>query len=440
MTAGLAAMVTIARNLMGYDDEDDEAARVLGPEWMKNSTLMFLPRDEEGNMRYWDVSNTYAYNYYTRPLMALLRDQPFGTRLAEASKSLVTPFLGEEAGFKVLREVGTNRNEWGQKIYYETDPTPGSTVGPATKHIFDGMKPGFLKSQDRLAKGAEQYISGSGKQYSLSDEIWSFFGFRMTTVNPKVALFYKAYALSDAKRDATQLMKRVAAKDMNDVPEADIRSAWINANAIVYKAHQDLQTAIRASEKLGLSKKDKDWVLSDKTMKGAMKASGLSADAYEIIRSKGISKADMAALDSGEIPIWTPSDRFFDGMLSKIHLIISDEELQKTIEGRLSGREEYMQDLQQEFEDSIESKRQQQLLDENGLSVPDTEGLDSGEDLSSVLSGNDPEKITAYLSENQVPKDDIIRATKEISPAWADMLAQAPPDSVTLLKHAGVLS
>ena len=436
MSAGIAASVTRARNMFGYDEEDDEAARVLGPEWMKNSTLMFLPRDEDGNMRYWDVSNTYAYNYYTRPIVAMLRDQPIGTRLREASLAMVTPFTGEEAGFKVLREMGTNQNEWGQKIYFESDDTFGSTFIPLAEHFISAAKPGFLKSQDRLSKGAEAYISGSGKQYSLSDEVWSFFGFRMTTVNPKVALFYKAYALADAKRDATQRMKRIAAKNLNDVPEEDIKQAWISANAIVYKAHVDLQTAIRSAEKLGLSSKNKEWVLSEEALVGVGEASGLSDEAIQIIRSKSISKADIAALDAGDIPLWKPSDRFFDGAIDKIHLIISDKDLVETIESRLEKRHEYMLDLQDHFE----TEKEQRELERKGLSVPDTSDLNDGDDLSSVLLKDSPKDLETYLSKNPASKDVIIQSTKEISPAWADMIAQAPPDSVLLLKHVGVLS
>ena len=61
----------------GFDDADDEAFRLLGPEWNRLSKMMYIGVDKEtGNAEYIDLSYTFPEEVITKPIRALLGGDP----------------------------------------------------------------------------------------------------------------------------------------------------------------------------------------------------------------------------------------------------------------------------------------------------------------------------------------------------------------------------
>ena len=55
----------------GFDDEDDEAFRLLGPEWNRLSKMMYIGVDKEtGNAEYIDLSYTFPEEVIMKPIRA----------------------------------------------------------------------------------------------------------------------------------------------------------------------------------------------------------------------------------------------------------------------------------------------------------------------------------------------------------------------------------
>ena len=50
------ALQEAAKSMIGMDDDEEEAMRVIAPKWSKNSNIMPLSRNEKGEIRYIDLS------------------------------------------------------------------------------------------------------------------------------------------------------------------------------------------------------------------------------------------------------------------------------------------------------------------------------------------------------------------------------------------------
>ncbi|RKX63591.1 MAG: hypothetical protein DRP42_07465, partial [Tenericutes bacterium] len=67
------ALQEISKHMFDIDDDDEEAIRIQAAPWQENSNLMFTGRDENGKLRYVDISFVDPYNYGKRPINAILR-------------------------------------------------------------------------------------------------------------------------------------------------------------------------------------------------------------------------------------------------------------------------------------------------------------------------------------------------------------------------------
>jgi hypothetical protein len=279
MVSGLFyALAALSKQALGVDDEEEEAVRELAPPWQKNSTFIYTGRDENGGLKYFDITFLDPYAFAKRPIQALMRDQPWEDGLVSAVGEIVSPFLSEDIAIGVIREVVSNRKSSGGRIYSEQDSVIDQTASIA-KHIAKGLQPGITANTIRTLDALNGKISPSGKEYNVGDEAMAWFGWRATTLDPKAALYYRAYEFNDGLQDARSTLGRTL-RDLNDVDDGDIQRAVAVATRKHAQAFRDMGRIVLAAERAGLSR----------------------PEIITILRSNGVSQANALALAKGTSP------------------------------------------------------------------------------------------------------------------------------------------
>lgn len=289
------------KQMIGMDDEEEEAMRVIAPKWSQNSNIVPIGRDEKGNLRYIDLSFLDPYNYFKRPITALMRDEPAGDMAIEAAREMLEPFLGEDILFGTIAEIWHNRKESGGRVYNEDDSVGNITIDIA-KHMKRGMQPGIVANIEAMLDALSGYKSRSGRVRTVSDEIAANFGFRVSTIDPGTSLFYRAYEFRDIKRNASSLLSQVAS-DPNDISDDELLSAYRRSEQARAGAYTDMFRLVHAARKSG--------------MQGFL--------IRQILRANSISKADVSAILRGEIPKWRPSSAFLRSATKKAKVLYNKE-------------------------------------------------------------------------------------------------------------------
>ncbi|QUX96610.1 hypothetical protein C0J08_14915 [Marinomonas sp. CT5] len=268
----------ISKALMGLDDDEEEAVRDMAAPWQKNSNILFTGRDENGNIQYLDMSFLDPYNYFKRPINAMLRDQPIQDMVAQSASEMLTPFFGEDITFSNLMEVYTNKKGSGGKVFNEQASTSDQTVDIAN-HLRKGLQPGFMSNMERMYKAMEGDVSASGKKYTVQDEMAALVGFRMSTLDPKTALYYQSFDFKQNKADSAKILKDVL-RNPNKVSKSDLE----NARDMMLKARKDSYDRMM------------------RLVKSAKKAGMTNPEIGQILKLSGVSRQDVMSLILGRMP------------------------------------------------------------------------------------------------------------------------------------------
>jgi hypothetical protein len=252
-------MTAIAQGLFGGEEKDKDhwAARLAVqptpeeeasfratslPPWSKNSTILFLGKDDQGNWRYQDLSFTDPYDYWKRiaraARLAVQSDKSSGTEaavdaLGAATAAALTPFTGEQLMFGAVKDAVTGKapgqNEHADVLRTDmlgdeiTDFARGLVTGTRANdsgNLVNGLLhvsktaliPGWVESGQKLAKGRAGIIEGA-KVYNQADELLNFFGVKVNQVNNLEAASFK---LRDNRLAYDEAANRVRDKTFTD--------------------------------------------------------------------------------------------------------------------------------------------------------------------------------------------------------------------------------
>lgn len=282
--AGFAyALQELTKALLDVDDDEEEAVRRLSAPWSRNSNILFLGRQQNGDLRYIDLSFLDPYNYWKRPLTAVLRDQPWQQKAAQAAGELLEPFLGTDIAAGALYEVMSNKKESGGRVFNEND-RPHRQLTDILDHLRKSLQPGVAANIERTIRAVRGEVSRSGRTFDLGDEMAAWGGWRVTTLDPKVSLYYRTYEFNDMKRDATASLN-VTLRDPNPVSDRDIEAAFGRAMRIRRQAYEDMFLIIESARKSGVSR----------------------LELIRVLLSSGVSRTDIAFLMQGKMPPWIPT-------------------------------------------------------------------------------------------------------------------------------------
>lgn len=282
-SASMYALQAITKALVGVDDDEEKALRLMSPPWQKNSNLAYLGRDDKGALQTMDMSFLDPYGYWKRPLNALLQDQPLWDAIKSGAKDVLSPFFGQDITFGAIMDVAVNQKDTGGRVFNPQDTVVNQTLD-ISGHIAKAIQPGIVSNITRMYMAATGKVTASGKKFDVGDEMAALAGFRWGTFDPKTALYYQTFSFTDAKADASRVLTD-ALKDPNKVDEDELRDAFDTAMKARNKAYERMGTMVSAAQKSGLTK----------------------FEVLKILKDSGLSRDDSAALANGKIPDWKPT-------------------------------------------------------------------------------------------------------------------------------------
>ncbi|MBL8505823.1 MAG: hypothetical protein JNJ51_05640, partial [Methylobacillus glycogenes] len=174
------------------------------------------------------------------------------------------------------------------------------------QHIRKNLQPGIMSNIERTWKAIDGDVTATGRQYSLRDEGMAWVGFRMSTLDPKVALYYRSFDFQDAKSEAEKKIRDVA-RDPNDVSESRMRSAYDTAMETRKVAYKEMHTLTVAAMRSGMTK----------------------TEVRKVFKNSGISERDAMFIINGQVPGWKPSRQSVRQQANKARSMLGPEQAQQ---------------------------------------------------------------------------------------------------------------
>jgi N12 class adenine-specific DNA methylase len=301
------ALQAVTMAMLDVDDDDEEAIRDLSPTWSKNSNLIFINRDANGQIQYIDMSYVDPYNYFKRPVVAMLRDQPWEDMATDIVKEMLTPFLGTDIAAGAIFEVISNKKESVGRVFFEGD-NPLSQSADIANHLRKSLQPGVASNLERTYKAITGHISPSGKVYNPKEEAAGWLGWRVTTTDPKIAIYYRSFEFKDNLKDASSVFNKVA-RNPNKVSINEMKSALEKARGIRAKSFKKMSRMISAARSSGM---DDNQIT-------------------RVLMASNISQKDISQLFGNTVPKWIPSASSIRSTITKSGVLFNEEKTEEFI-------------------------------------------------------------------------------------------------------------
>ena len=266
MTVFPAAITETAKAAYDVSEDELQAMRQFVPDWSKNSTIVPV-RDDDGTLKYIDLSHSLAYDLMARPFRTLTLGiqqgeldgdsllASFVKSLDEATAEIASPFIDEsiwtEAAANVTFRQGRTRDG---RLLYTEQTSPGDKAVIRLRHLADSLAPTY-KQFLRLGQAAVEAPTKTGEVLELDDQLAGFIGFRPIKVDPEKALRFKIYdfqkGIREARREFTGgyfgLLKG------GPVEPDDIIDRYIVSNKARFNVQKEMYKNIIAAQTLGTS-------------------------------------------------------------------------------------------------------------------------------------------------------------------------------------------
>lgn len=218
--AGPAAAAGWAKSALGISDQTDQDFREGLPPWSRNSEIMWLAWDKENHTAdYIDMSYTDPYNYWKKPVIAMLSGQDWEQSFEQAMRELASPFMAPDILSGAMLESIRIMNE-GRENQTPIDELIMEMAQP----IYEAAEPGFMSQGRRVAKGFGWIKDENGRAYSGPQELLATTtGMRVSRVDFNDMVFFRARDLRIALSDAQSRLRREATspaeKDIADLED-----------------------------------------------------------------------------------------------------------------------------------------------------------------------------------------------------------------------------
>jgi hypothetical protein len=294
-TSASYALSVLSMQLMGISGDDDEAVRLLGPEWQRNSQLLYTGYDENGMPTYMDLSYYDPYTYIKKPISALLsgNNKGFEKKAGDALSEFAEPFIGADIAAGAMMELWSNRKATGGKIYNPEDSVDDIAFD-MMNHFRKAVQPGIVSNIERISKAARGHTSLSGKEYTLRDEALALAGFRAGTLNIPQSMYYRGLEFKDRKVDSQRILSKTL-NSPNEISDKEIKTSFDSMIKARKAAYMDMIKIVEASFNLGATKRE----------------------VYSVLKAAGMSDNDIAYLIKGKVPKWVPSKSYMDSQMEK---------------------------------------------------------------------------------------------------------------------------
>ena len=230
------------------------------PSFSEDSTIGVI-KDEEGNLKYIDLSSFFVYDTVQNPIQSIIagaeRERVFdpdapltvgvGKGMAKAVSRFVRPYIDESIYLNTVNNLLVRKGVTadGRKLWNEDAPE-GEKLKRALEYALIEVAPFSAKQFERLYYAGTNQPDKRGNKYELSDEIAGFYGLRAVKVDALKSLNYKINDFKESVRNTRALFTADVLKGGSISPN-QIIERYITANAQRYRAFNNMQRKINAA-------------------------------------------------------------------------------------------------------------------------------------------------------------------------------------------------
>lgn len=318
----------LTMQLFGLSEEDDEAIKLLGPDWSKNALFIYTGFDEKtGAPTFIDSSYTDPYSMFKKIINAVVTGNNMSVKekFQSALHELTDPFIGTDIVAGALGEVIFNQKETGGSVYNDQDTAAGQLVS-VVDHMRKALQPGIASNAERIGKSLLDIKTATGREYDLTDEMVALFGVRSITLDSGQALTYKGYSLNDELRDAQSLLSRAAA-DRNDVSPGKLESVFRSSMNARNNTYLRTIKMIEGMRTIGVE---------DREIRAALRAANFSVKNVNLLMR-------------GQVPRWEMSSQFIETAAKRVRASsIPDKEKVEVLK-EFNERKRLIRELAREY-------------------------------------------------------------------------------------------
>ena len=296
-----------------------DAANRLGAEWQRNSQLIPIGRDENGDLEFIDFSHTNPYDLISKPFYAVTKSLRQSSKLDkdgvdtakdaafEALREYYEPFLGISMVFDAVADVMPKKSfgragetASGAKVYRDGDSF-GKVMEKSIVHISNTLMPNAVPLRvpvgaetpffnpvkpielGRFARGVfdpDSVEATTGRKYKRGSELFrAFTGLNSQVVDSKRVLTFKANEFKDARSTAATNFNQLSR--FSDTTDDQWLNAYMQADDARLKAFRNFKLHVDDLITLGMDESDiRRQLRSTDNRLGKKEISGIMNDRY----------------------------------------------------------------------------------------------------------------------------------------------------------------
>ena len=320
------ALALLSRVMNGVDDEEDKTRRLLGPEWGRNSSLIYVGTDSNGNRVTLDSTYIMPYSIFTRAYNAIVNGtkEDLDDKIRDSLDELFSPFYNVDITAGAALEIVTNKKRAGGVVYNDQGSSY-DIAGEVSNYALNKLAPGLFLNAERIYKGFDGQKNSTGQPYSKAGEVAAAFGFRFNTMDVSTAIRYHGYEIKDRLSNAQRILAKKAS-DRNEVSDLDLKQAFEDSMVARNAAYNEVIRIVTGVEKMGYS----------------------SAEVRQALMGARFSQKDISSLMNYAIPRYKLTKQFLSSVVSTIDSSSASNSQKREDKKMFTDRKRYIQMLERD--------------------------------------------------------------------------------------------
>ena len=324
--AAAPGLALLSRVMNGVDDEEDKTRRLLGPEWGRNSSLIYVGTDSNGNRVTLDSTYIMPYSIFTRAYNAIVNGtkEDLDDKIRDSLDELFSPFYNVDITAGAALEIVTNKKRAGGVVYNDQGSSY-DIAGEVSNYALNKLAPGLFLNAERIYKGFDGQKNSTGQPYSKAGEVAAAFGFRFNTMDVSTAIRYHGYEIKDRLSNAQRILAKKAS-DRNEVSDLDLKQAFEDSMVARNAAYNEVIRIVTGVEKMGYS----------------------SAEVRQSLMGARFSQKDISSLMNYTIPRYKLTKQFLSSVVSTIDSSSASNSQKREDKKMFTDRKRYIQMLERD--------------------------------------------------------------------------------------------
>ncbi len=262
----LYGISVLTRNLIGWDDDDDDTFRNLLPEYQRDSKLIYLGT-KNGSPEFIDGTALFPSETIMKPLSVLFEEREGRDTFDKFARSLdefTNPYLSGDLFTKTMGELVFNKNEYGQEIYRGESLPEGIKKDPDRIFHYFNKKAGvgaynnlteFARANNIYPDYFGEKFTSYGREYNNKDAFMALMGIRKGTVNFNSAISGRGREIKEEfVNEKIKTLSKL--KSTRELSEADVDKVIEDYSKFNKELHQQSLGLIQTGRKLGMTDKE----------------------------------------------------------------------------------------------------------------------------------------------------------------------------------------